>query len=167
MKEKPSKKSSVTLDSEAQSIFYSENFFGYVQKSESEDHLFEMKLYSMNGKLKFSRYIDFEYDNIYAASKEVIVTGGDDCLIMRSNGNCKYDGKLSGKIVSMVPSGNRLEYVVVYDNATEIIRLKAEVQENISPDKEANNSEDVSIENKNDSQDSTADDPEDVNTENT
>lgn len=128
MKEKPSKKCTVKLTKEAHSIFYSDKFFGYVVESDNIDHLYQMKLYNMNGKEMFSRYIDFKYDNIYAASKEVIVTGGDDCIIMRSNGNCKYDGKLSGKIVNMVPSGNNLEYVVVYDDSTEIIKLKREVQ---------------------------------------
>lgn len=130
MKEKPSKKASVTLETEAQSVFYSSEFFGYVQKATESDHLYEMKLYNMSGKLKLSRYIDFQYENIYAAEKEVIVTGGDNCLILRSNGSCKYDDKLSGKIVSVVPSGNNLEYVVVYEDATEIIKLKAEHHNN-------------------------------------
>lgn len=137
MKEKPNKKASIKLSDEAESIFYSDKFFGYITKSDSNEHLYEMKLYNMNGKLKFSRYIDFEYDNVYAASKEVIVTGGDDCLIMRSNGTCKYEGKLSGKIVSMVPSGNRLEYVVVYDSFTEIIKLNAKAQTDTVPATEA------------------------------
>ena len=33
---------------------------------------------------------------------------------------------MSGKILSMVPSGKKLSYVVVYDDATEIIKLKSD-----------------------------------------
>ena len=45
-------------------------------------------------------------------------------MIIRKNGTVKYDGKLSGKIRSIVPNGKTLEYIVVYDNFTEIIKLK-------------------------------------------
>ena len=43
------------------------------------------------------------------------------------NGKPKFNGTLDGKIVNMVPSGNRLEYVVVYEDSTEIIMLNSGV----------------------------------------
>ena len=45
---------------------------------------------------------------------------------MRKNGKLKFKGVLSGRVVNIVPTGNRLEYVVTYDNATEIIKLKSD-----------------------------------------
>jgi len=85
-----------------------------------------LEVYDLKGKLNFSTKINFEYDNIYAAEKELIISGGNDCVIYRSNGNVKFNGKLSGNIISVVPNGNNLEYVVVYSDSTEIIKLKAE-----------------------------------------
>ena len=99
-------------------------------RNSDSDHLYKLKTYDLKGKLKFEKYIDFEYDNIYSAQKEIIVSGGDDCTIIRTNGRYKYNGKLSGKIESVVPSGNRLEYVVVYEGNTDIIRLCSEIQAN-------------------------------------
>ena len=45
-------------------------------------------------------------------------------MILRANGSVKYEGELDGRIVSMVPGGKANEYVVVYENKTDIIKLK-------------------------------------------
>ena len=131
MSEKPSITKEIEYDREIRSVFYSSKFFGYIQEAEQDSgHLYELYVFDLKGKKKFDRYIDFEYNNIYAVKKELIISGGDDCLIVRSNGRVKYNGKLSGNIVSVVPSGARQEYVVVYDDMTEIIKLKKEPQNN-------------------------------------
>lgn len=127
MREKPSEKAKLTFDTEIRSIFYSSDYIGVIQNNEeSSEHLYKMSMYDLHGNKKFSDDIDFYYDNIYADDKELIISGNSDCRIYRANGSVKFDGTLSGKIVSVTPSGKRLEYVVVYDNATEIIRLNPE-----------------------------------------
>lgn len=126
MKEKPSEKSSIALDGEVRSIFYDEKYIGIIQDVEdgSSDDAYKVKVYDLKGNLKFTKNINFEYDYIYAAKGEIIISGGNNCLIYRLNGSVKFDGKLSGNILSVVPNGNNLEYVVVYDDITEIIKLK-------------------------------------------
>lgn len=127
MKEKPSEKGEIEFDTEIRSVFYNSDYIGVVQEAEnSTEHPYVMSVYDLRGNLKFEAYVDFEYSNIYAAQKEIIVTGGTECKIFRTNGNVKFSGTLSREIESMVPSGGRLEYVVVYNNATEIIKLKSE-----------------------------------------
>ena len=131
MKEKPSLKASVELDSEIRSIFYNEDYIGVIENIEnsSDGSLYKVKVYDLKGNLEFSKKINFEYDNIYAAKKEIIITGGNDCTIFRVNGSIKYNGKLAGTILNMVPNGNSLEYVVVYAGKTEIIKLKVDATE--------------------------------------
>lgn len=127
MLEKPSEKARLEFDTEIRSIFYSPDYIGVIQNNaESSEHLYRVTVYDLQGNKKFSDDIDFYYDNVYADEKELIISGNSDCRIYRSNGSVKFDGTLSGKIVSVVPNGKRLEYVVVYDNATEIIKLKKE-----------------------------------------
>lgn len=128
MKEKPSEKARIKFDEEIQSIFYSEKYIGIIIKNDDPDDnsLYITKVYDLKGKLKFETGIDFNYDNIYADKKEFLISGGSDLIIMRKNGKLKFKGMLSGKIVNIVPTGNRLEYVVTYDNSTEIIKLKSD-----------------------------------------
>ena len=131
MKEKPSLRKSLTFDKEIRSIFYGEDYIGVLQKEMGEDakHLYTISVFNLRGKLEFASYVDFDYDNIFAADDEVIITGGNDCVIFRTNGTVKFEGKLPGRIKSMIPSGKHLEYVVVYENETQVIKLKGAKQE--------------------------------------
>lgn len=125
MKEKPTDKATIELKEDIRSVFYSEKYIGVVQNySGKEEHKYVIKVYNLNGNLEFDGYVDFDYDNIYAAKKEIIITGGNNCLIYRTNGSIKFEGQLAGNIMSMVPNSNSLEYVVVYDDLTETIKLK-------------------------------------------
>lgn len=129
MKEKPGEKAKIKFDVEIQSVFYSEKYIGVIIKNDNpeDNYLYKVKVYDLKGKLKFEYDLDFNYDNIFAGKNEFIISGGSDVLIMRKNGNVKFKGNLTGRIVNIVPTGNRLEYVVTYDNATEIIKLKSEI----------------------------------------
>ncbi len=127
MKEKPSEKATIPVEQEIRSIFYGESYIGIVQEAEEESkHMYTVKVYDDKGNLNFSDYIDFNYTNIYAAKKEIIITGDANCKIYRTNGKIKFNSTLSGEILSMVPNGNSNEYVVVYYDSTDIIKLKAD-----------------------------------------
>ena len=97
---------------------------------------YDIKVYDLRGNLEFQEKITFDYTNIYAAEKEIIISGGDHCLIYRTNGSVKFNGRFAGNIISVVPNGNNLEYVVVYDDATEIIKLKTDATEDIVQEEE-------------------------------
>ena len=131
MREKPNRRATIQNGGNVRSVFYSEKFFGFVTDLDDtgtqtdvkdEEHTYRVRAYNLKGKKLFDQYLDFEYDNVFASDKEVILTGGSDCVIFRTNGSVKFRGKLDGKIVSMVPNGLR-EYVVVYDNHTDTIKL--------------------------------------------
>ncbi|MCM1272909.1 MAG: DUF5711 family protein [Clostridium sp.] len=143
MREKPSERAKIELDAEIRSIFYNKDYIGIIQDAEPRDGEKQYKLttYDLKGNKKFGKNIGFGYDNIYAADKEIIISGGSNCLIVRTNGRVKFEGGLSGKVVGVVPSGKRNEYVVVYDNATEIIKLKSESNDE-PEDKETVNKKD-------------------------
>lgn len=130
MKEKPSLRDSIKFNEEIKSIFYSEDYIGVIQKeAESQTHLYKLRLFNLRGREEFSEWIDFDYDYMFADKKEIIVSGGMNCMILRRDGSIKYCGKLDGRIQSIVPIGRRLEYVVGYENKTQTIRLRASMPE--------------------------------------
>lgn len=127
MKEKPSFKTDIKFDNEIRSVFYNKNYIGVIQDNQdgTSEHMYNIQVYDLKGNKKFEDYIDFSYSNVYAADKEIIISGGNNCLIYRKDGSVKFNGTLAGNINSVVPSGNRLEYIVVYDTVTETIKLKS------------------------------------------
>ena len=136
MKELPDRRAVIELNKPVRSIFYDSEIIGFVQETnelvtgtdtDAEDaaHKYKVTAYSLKGNKIFEKYIDFDYENVSANKGELIVTGGSECLVLRSNGTVKFSGKLDGHIVSMVPGAGKNEYVVVYDTRTELIKLKA------------------------------------------
>lgn len=136
MREKPSEKGKITFDEEIRSVFYSEDYIGVVQETGDPERKYKISAYDTDGDKKFQEYIEFEYDNIYCTNKEIIVTGGTNCKIFRTNGTVKFSAELSDKIVGIVPNGKYHEYIVVYNNKTEVIKIK--LDKNVS-DENVNN----------------------------
>lgn len=137
MKEKPSLKAKIGLEQDVRSVFYGDDYIGIIQDdiNENSEHLYVMTVYSDSGKEEFTEYIDFQYNNIYAAKNEIIITGNSSCKIVRANGNVKFAGDLSGNIVNMVPSGKNLEYIVVYEDSSEVIKLRIDDNTGDTPKK--------------------------------
>ena len=136
MKELPSQRATIEVSKPARSIFYDSEIIGFVQEAnelvsgtntDAEDaaHKYKITAYNLKGSKSFERYIDFDYENVSACRGELMITGGSECLILRSNGSVKYSGVLDGHIVSIVPGAGKNEYVVVYDTRTELIKLKS------------------------------------------
>lgn len=127
MKEKPTIKKSIDYSGEIMSVFSNKKYIGYVQNVMQEgttEPRYKVSVYDLKGNKDFSVYINFDYDAIYTADREIIFSGGSRCEIIRKNGSVKFDGTFTGNVLSVTPTGSRNEYVVVYDNATEIIKLK-------------------------------------------
>ena len=124
MKEKPSLNAFIELDGEIQSIFYSSSFIGTVQKAE-EGTGYLMKVYDLSGDLEFTYDIDFEYDKINASDDEIIVTGGQDCLIVTKSGRTRFRYVFDSTIKNMIATSGTRQYIVTFDNRTETIKLTA------------------------------------------
>ncbi len=132
MKEKPSEKSRVTdLNSEVKSIFYNSRYVGLVESVTSgspddseEEGQYRLRVIDSNGKTHFSKTIDFTYNNIYATEKEIIIVGSSESRIYDFQGNLKFSYRFPGEVKNIIPAGLPQRYIVVYDDATELIRLQ-------------------------------------------
>lgn len=127
-KEKPSERARVEYGSEIYSILYNKNYVGFIKKNEGEADSagYVLKCYDLYGKEMFSYPFDIEYDNIYAANDEIIITGGNQCLIVSKKGRTKFTYAFPDMIKSMIPSSGSNEYIVTFEGKTETIKLKAE-----------------------------------------
>ena len=128
MKEKPSERGSAEYGGEITSVFYSDSYLGTVKpnpdKGKSADYI--LTLYDLSGKEDFEYAFSMEYDKIFAGKDEIIITGGNQCLIIEKNGRTKFSYTFDNMVKSMIPSPKTNEYIVTFENKTETIRLKSE-----------------------------------------
>lgn len=126
MREKPSEKCEINaFQEEIESIFYNSHFVGVVEKKKDDPNsLYRLRVFDLNGKERFSRGLDFTYQNIYATEDEIIVVGNSESRIYDFLGNLKFSYAFSKEIKNIVPTGSPWKYIVVYDDATEVIKLQ-------------------------------------------
>ncbi len=128
MKEKPSERGSAEYGGEVTSVFYSSSYLGTVKpnpdKGKSANYI--LTLYDLSGKEDFEYAFNMDYDRIFAGEDEIIITGGNQCLIIEKNGRTKFSYTFDNMVKSMIPSPKNNEYIVTFENKTETIRLKSE-----------------------------------------
>ena len=128
MKEKPSEKAVIKYDGEVSSVFYCSDYLGIIKPNADAGSSAKniMQIYDLSGNEIFKYSFSMEYDNIHATEDEIIITGGNQCLIVEKSGRTKFSYTFDGMIKSMVPSSRSNEYVVTMENKTETIRLTTE-----------------------------------------
>ncbi len=126
MKEKSSEKAVIKFDTEIQSVVFNSQYVGVVLVNEKENAQtpYVLKLYNTNGHEVLKKDIDFEYDTIRMSEEEIIFTGGTECRIYTMNGKEKFSYTFQHNVMDMVPTGYSRRYIVLYDNGSEVVRLK-------------------------------------------
>ena len=130
MKEKPSEKARIPFKEEISSVFFNQQYIGVVVENNSTDDEgekrapFLMELYNTNGRKVMSQKIDFNYENVRMTDKEILFAGGNQCRIYNIKGGLKFDYTFTKNVIDIIPTGYSRRYIVLYDNDSEIIRLK-------------------------------------------
>ena len=124
MTEVPKVRMNETFDMQIKSIFYSSTYTGVVLKGKTgeQDKLF---LYN-NNKAKKVLEIDFtyEYNNIYTQQEDIVLYGGQEMTILRTNGKLKFHTTFSKNVKYVFGIDNKEKYLVIGDQAAELIQLK-------------------------------------------
>lgn len=134
MKEKPSEKAVIKdFRGEIQSIFYNSRYIGVVEENaetaeegqETADaSRYRLRVFDTNGNQKFAKELNFSYKNIYATENEIIIVGDSESRIYDFTGKLKFSYEFAKNVNNIVPTGVNNKYIIVYDNSTEIVKLR-------------------------------------------
>lgn len=134
MKEKPSEITQIPYSQEIKSIFFNDLYAGTICEKQGAEgsNQYELKVYNTSGKQVVSIDVDIAYSHVHATKDRIIVSGDSECRIYDYNGNCLFSYSFAKKLLNLVPMGDKREYMAVYENGSEYIRLttkKDEVEE--------------------------------------
>lgn len=92
MKEKPVERAKIAFNTEVNSIFYCDSYVGFIAKAEnaSAENEYVISAYDLSGKKMFDYNFSFDYEKVYTNSKEIIVTGGNQCLMVSASGRRSF-----------------------------------------------------------------------------
>ena len=90
----PKEKKNVEMTSEIVSTFYNDNYAGVVFKDKDNNKNYVMRVYSLNGKMKFEKKFNIEYTQIKISNEMIIMNNDTQVCMVDLNGNKKFDGTL-------------------------------------------------------------------------
>lgn len=125
MNEKPSEKAEISLDGrEMLGVFANSHYVGYISaNADTTAGRYHIYIYDTNGKLTAEADYNNTFSKIYATEDELIIAGEFDCSIYYLNGAKKFSTTFRKNLIDIVPSGNKLEYIAIFENETTIIKL--------------------------------------------
>lgn len=126
MEEIPSKLVKKDFDHEIQSMFYTDQYFGYIIKTEKEHSKGKLLLYNRKGKNILTKEINFDYKMVQMYGEDIVFTTESDIRILETSGRTKFKYKLKTPFVSLLPSTGKNEYILVTDYSIEHIKLVEE-----------------------------------------
>lgn len=112
------------LDSEVESVFYSENYIGLVYKDISKDKPYHIDVYNTSGDIIDSEDFALDYTDIMFNKDLIIIYNANECLMYNLNGLVKYNGLFKNSIIKMIPTNNKVKYLFVSGSKTDEIQLK-------------------------------------------
>ena len=119
----PTVSRSVDFDDDIVSSFHDGSHMGFLFQSKDRNHRFEMKIYTTNGNLVSSTYVDQAFDRVHVCGDWVIFSNGSEFSVYSMNGVCRYSGNVqAGSVADVLKIGNN-RLLTLTDYNMEVIRL--------------------------------------------
>lgn len=126
MLEIPSEILTETFDDEIESMFYTDKYFGFITKNSENEDTKQLLLYNLKGKNILKKDITFDYESVQMSGEDIIFNTETEIQIIETNGNLKFKYSLETPIVSIMPSNDKDEYILINDQDIVHIKLAEE-----------------------------------------
>ena len=120
----PKEKKNVEMTSEIVSTFYNDNYAGVVFKDKDNNKNYVMRVYSLNGKMKFEKKFNIEYTQIKISNEMIIMNNDTQVCMIDLNGNKKFDGNFGEGTIQGIFRIASNRYMVVSESGIKTIKLK-------------------------------------------
>ena len=83
-----------------------------------------MRVYSLNGKMKFEKKFNIEYTQIKISNEMIIMNNDTQVCMIDLNGNKKFDGNFGEGTIQGIFRIESNRYIVVSESGIKTIKLK-------------------------------------------
>lgn len=121
--QKPKVKKKIEFSSEIKSVFYDEQYVGFIFDSENGDSPYTMKVYNLKGKLVLEQAFNFEYDSIQIEESKIYMQNQAGCRIYNLKGKVLYEGSFEDELQYVIPV-DRQKITLVFSDKILYVKLK-------------------------------------------
>lgn len=122
--QKPVEFATFSYSKEVKSVYYNEEYIGLVFYSESGTALYEMQVYSADGKQVGGYQFSLDYSDIIFDEDLILVYSDSECLILNLDHVEKYSGSFAKPVRRMIPLRAAYKYLIVTADSLDTIQLK-------------------------------------------
>jgi len=119
----PDEQEKVTVDSEIISVFHDASNIGLILRNKNSDAPYQMELYNLNGKRKWSVPLESLFDTVKINQNEIILYNTTNFAVYSMKGICRYQGSIEEGAMDELFKIARNRYMAVLDSGIETFKL--------------------------------------------
>ena len=119
----PEEQEKVTVDSEIISVFHDDSNIGLILRNKNADAPYQMELYNLKGKMKWSVPLDSLFDTVKISQNEILLYNSTNFAVYSMKGICRFEGAIEEGSVDGLFKIARNRYLAVMDSGIETFKL--------------------------------------------
>lgn len=123
-KQIPEEEKKMEFDEEILSAFHDGDYFGFIFRSDKEDHKYRIQLYNTSGRQAMKTYFDLDYKNVKLEGGNLILFNDRAFEIYNTGGRKKFSGSYDKPIQDIIKVKGFRKYMVLSQSHVATIRLR-------------------------------------------
>lgn len=119
----PDEQEKVIIDSEIVSVFHDTSNIGLVLRNTNSNAPYQLELYGLNGKKKWSVPLESLFDTVKISQNEILLYNGTNFAVYSMKGVCRFEGTIEEGVVDGMFKIARNRYLAVLDSGIETFKL--------------------------------------------
>jgi len=112
------------LEWQIQSLFFSEDYIGFIVNETNGENNYCIKVFNLNGKQVMDQGFDFAYSRVSFAGRNVALSSTNDFELYSFSGVQRMSYSFDERIVNLVSVDSPSTFIYAMSGSTEIIKLK-------------------------------------------
>lgn len=121
-KQIPELVNTIDLDSEVESIFYSSEYLGIVQRQEEQGYL--LRVYNTQGQMEFEAPFDMDYTALKFSGDNILIYNEFECMMLNRNGKVFFTGTFEESVSNLYTLSGKSRYMVMHASRSDQIHLQ-------------------------------------------
>ncbi len=119
----PDEKEKVLVNSEIISVFHDDSHVGLILRNKNSDAPYQLELYNLNGKKKWSVPLESLFDTVKISQNEILLYNSTNFAVYSMKGICRFEGAIQEGAVDGLFKIARNRYLAVLDSGIETFKL--------------------------------------------